>query len=131
MRPSYAWQTMHNRLLGLEQTGEEDRLRVDFQTFVTLGPGEDEFSVSLYEHRFARVTPKSVTVWYTQQNPTLHRRLNEVLRSVGWAVVERDREWSLVRRGWDGGIAHPFPRDMEVMVTIGETAPTYYTETAL
>lgn len=129
MRPSYAWHTLWNRLMGLAQKGET-RLRVDYQTHVWLAAPK-VISVSLYEHEFARITPGSVEVWYSQQNPILHRRLNEALRPVGWAVVERDGAWSLIKRENDGGLAHPFPRDVKATVGPREDVPTYRVGAAL
>jgi hypothetical protein len=124
MRPNYAWHTLHNRLKGLAHTGGR-RLRVDYQTFVALGPNED-IMVFMFEQQIARIEPESVTVWYShQQSPSLQRRLNDVLRPIGWAVVEREGGWFLVRREDDGGLVHPFPLDVKATVTAEEVIPTY------
>jgi hypothetical protein len=111
MRPTYSWAALDKKVRLRKKT------RTDFGTFVTrVGDGPSVFIVRLYSHDMARVYPDKVVIWYSTHHFTTHRRLNEILRHTGWAVLDRNGQYSLMRRSNDGRV-YPFPPNIYATVT--------------
>lgn len=134
MKPDYTWAALNSRLEGVESKGNkrsraEPSVRVDYITFIKRDRNDANLIlVEMGSQKVAFVHPGGVRVQYGFKSDTMHRRLNEILLSIGWAVVDREGEWLLIKRKQDDEAYRPFPPHVLAAIERGADNPVFEPE---